>query len=246
MAPKPLPEGKGGFPVPSHVAIIMDGNGRWAAMRGLPRIAGHRAGADAVSRCLHAARDAGVDYLTLYAFSSENWRRGAAEVADLTSLLRYYLRYKVAELHRENVRICFIGETERFGQDLVEELERTERLTAGNTGLTLVLALSYGGRAEIAGAARRLAEAVRDGKIEPSAVTEDVFSRYLLTAGMPDPDLIVRTSGEHRLSNFLLWQSAYSEFVFLDVLWPDFDESHFSSMLKIYASRERRFGGRPG
>ncbi|MBO1358390.1 di-trans,poly-cis-decaprenylcistransferase [Acetobacter sacchari] len=231
--------------LPVHVAIIMDGNGRWAAARGLPRVAGHRAGAEAVSRCLRAAKAKGVEYLTLYAFSSENWRREPTEVADLTSLLKYYLRHKVAELHKEGVRIRFVGDLGRFGPDLVAELERAEALTAGNAQLTLLLALSYGGRGDIVHAARALAEAVQRGDIALSAIDETALSARLLTAGVPDPDVIVRTSGEHRLSNFLLWQSAYAELVFLDTLWPDFDEASFTRVLDIYARRERRFGARP-
>lgn len=231
--------------IPAHVAIIMDGNGRWAASRGLPRVAGHRAGAEAVSRCLRAARAHGVEYLTLYAFSSENWRRAPSEVADLTGLLRYYLRHKVAELHREQVRIRFVGNVERFGGDLCGELARAEELTAGNTGLTLLLALSYGGRSDIVQAARELARAVQAGDLDPATINEDMFARNLMTAGVPDPDVIVRTSGEHRLSNFLLWQGAYSELVFLDTLWPDFDEETFGKVLDIYGRRERRFGARP-
>ncbi len=231
--------------IPRHVAIIMDGNGRWAASRGLPRIAGHRAGAEAVTRCLKAARKQGLEYLTLYAFSSENWRRGPDEVSDLKGLLRFYLRHKVAELHSQQVRILFVGEVYRFGPDLCDELERAERLTAHNTGLTLLLALSYGGRSEIVQAAKALARAAQRGEIDPDSIDEDVVSRHLLTAGIPDPDVIVRTSGEHRLSNFLLWQSAYAELVFLDQLWPDFNEASFMQVLEIYARRERRFGARP-
>ncbi|NHN87867.1 polyprenyl diphosphate synthase [Acetobacter conturbans] len=234
-----------GGSVPRHVAIIMDGNGRWAASRGLPRIAGHRAGAEAVTRCLKAARASGLEYLTLYTFSSENWRRGPAEVADLTGLLRFYLRHKVAELHSQQIRILFVGEIHRFGPDLCAELARAERLTANNTGLTLLLALSYGGRSEIVQATKAIARAVMRGELDPDAIDENVVSRHLLTAGIPDPDVIVRTSGEHRLSNFLLWQSAYAELVFLEELWPDFSEASFNHVLEIYGRRERRFGARP-
>lgn len=223
----------------------MDGNGRWAASRGLPRVAGHRAGAEAVTRCLKAARAQGLEYLTLYAFSSENWRRGPDEVADLKGLLRFYLRHKVAELHGQQVRILFVGEVHRFGPDLCDELARAERLTAHNTGMTLLLALSYGGRSEIVQAAKALARAAQRGEIDPDLIDEDVVSQHLLTAGIPDPDVIVRTSGEHRLSNFLLWQSAYAELVFLDQLWPDFNETSFMQILEIYARRDRRFGARP-
>ncbi|MFT8718161.1 polyprenyl diphosphate synthase [Acetobacter sp.] len=235
----------GNSTVPRHIAVIMDGNGRWAAARGLPRLAGHRAGAEAVTRCLKAARAKGVEYLTLYAFSSENWRRGPDEVADLTGLLRFYLRHKVNELHKQNVRILFVGDTHRFGQDLCDELAHAERLTGANTGLTLLLALSYGGRSEIVQAAKAIARAAMRGELDPDSIDETVVSNHLLTAGIPDPDVIVRTSGEHRLSNFLLWQSAYAELVFLEQMWPDFNETTFNQILEIYARRERRFGARP-
>ncbi|MBM9401352.1 di-trans,poly-cis-decaprenylcistransferase [Gluconacetobacter azotocaptans] len=230
---------------PAHVAVIMDGNGRWAAARGLPRVAGHRAGAEAVRRCIRAAITRGVGCLTLYAFSSENWRRTPDEVADLTALLRYYLRHKVAELCREGVRIRVIGDLSRFDPDVRDEARRAEEQTAANTKLTLVLALSYGGRADIVQAAMRLAFAARSGAIDPGELDEALFSRFLLTADIPDPDLIIRTSGECRLSNFLLWQSAYAELIFIETLWPDFDERHFDAALETFARRERRFGARP-
>ncbi|MGO3517283.1 MAG: polyprenyl diphosphate synthase [Acetobacter cibinongensis] len=232
-------------PVPAHVAVIMDGNGRWALERGLPRLAGHKAGAEAVSRCLRAAITRGVKYLTLYAFSSENWSREPAEVADLTSLLRYYLRHKVAELHREGVRIRFIGDLARFDESLRAELAKAEAKTRDNTRITLLLALSYGGRGDIVQAARRLAQAVQKGDLQPENITEALFADKLWTAGVPDPDVVVRTSGEYRLSNFLLWQSAYAELMFLDVFWPDFNEGHFATVLDNFARRERRFGARP-
>ncbi len=232
--------------VPRHVAVIMDGNGRWAAARGLPRVAGHRAGAQAVRRCIKAAIESQVEWLTLYAFSSENWRRPAQEVADLTGLLRHYLRHELAELHREGVCLRVIGERERFDPSMRAEFERAERLTAGNTRLRLMIALSYGGRSDILRASLRLAEAVRAGTIDPRQFDEDGFARFLSTDGIPDPDLMVRTSGEFRLSNFLLWQSAYAELVFLDVLWPDFGPVHFADALDRYARRDRRFGARPG
>ena len=231
--------------VPVHVAIIMDGNGRWAAARGLPRIAGHRAGAEAVRRTVEAAINAGVSWLTLYAFSSENWRRPAAEVADLTGLLGHYLRHEVSELHAKGVRLRFIGERGRFGRDINAHLVDAEARTAANTRLNLTVALSYGARDEIVAAARRLASDARDGKLDPAAIDESVFSSCLATADMPDPDLLIRTSGEQRLSNFLLWQSAYAEMLFLDVLWPDFNAEHFAAALADYACRERRFGARP-
>ncbi|GBQ48569.1 polyprenyl diphosphate synthase [Komagataeibacter europaeus] len=223
----------------------MDGNGRWASTRGLPLLAGHRAGAEAVQRTVRAATARGVRWLTLYAFSSENWRRAPGEVADLTSLLRYYLRHKVAELSREGVRLRIIGDLARFPRDIQEEARRAEEVTRGNTRLVLVLALSYGGRADIVQAATRMAQAVARGELRAEQIDETVFASALLTAGMPDPDLVVRTSGECRLSNFLLWQSAYAELVFLDIPWPDFDATHFDAVLDIYSRRERRFGARP-
>ena len=231
---------------PAHVAIIMDGNGRWAAARSLPRVAGHRAGAQAVRRTVAAALRHRVGWLTLYAFSSENWRRPAAEVLDLTGLLRHYLRNEVAELAAQGVRLHFIGELDRFPADIQAELTRAARVTAGNAQLNLVIALSYGARAEIVAAAQAVAVAAAAGRLDPAALTEARFGALLATAGFPDPDLILRTSGEQRLSNFLLWQAAYAEFVFLDVLWPDFGEAQFADALAEYARRERRFGARPG
>ncbi len=231
---------------PDHVAIIMDGNGRWAAGRRLPRVAGHRAGAQAVRRCIRAAIENDVRWLTLYAFSSENWRRPADEVTDLTALLRHYLRSEIAELHREGVRVRVIGEHERFGPEIRAELDNAERLTASNTRLTLIVALSYGARAEILQAARRIAEAAQAGTLQPDALDEAGFARHLSTDGIPDPDLVIRTSGECRLSNFLLWQSAYAELVFLDVLWPDFEARHLADAIEEFTRRERRYGARPG
>jgi len=235
-----------GVAPPAHVAIIMDGNGRWAAARGLPRVAGHRAGAQAVRRTIEAAIRHGVEWLTIYAFSSENWRRPPPEVIDLTGLLRHYLRSEVAELRDSGVRMRFIGDRSRFDADLQADLRHAEQTTAGNTRLNLIVALSYGARAEIASAARRLAEAARAGSLDPASITEETLGRELDTFGFPDPDLILRTSGEQRLSNFLLWQGAYAELLFLDVLWPDFGQTHFAEALAEYARRERRFGARPG
>jgi undecaprenyl diphosphate synthase len=230
---------------PCHVAIIMDGNGRWAAARGLPRVAGHRAGAQAVRRTVETAIRHGVGWITLYAFSSENWRRPAGEVLDLTGLLRHYLRNEVRELKGEGVRLRFIGDRDRFEPDIVADLARAEADTAGNSRLNLTLALSYGGRAEIAAAARAAARAAQQGSLDPETIDETSFAGLLSTAAMPDPDLIIRTSGEQRLSNFLLWQSAYAELLFLDVLWPDFGPAHFAEAMAEYARRERRFGARP-
>ncbi|TPW36107.1 di-trans,poly-cis-decaprenylcistransferase [Oecophyllibacter saccharovorans] len=223
----------------------MDGNGRWARARGLPIAQGHHEGGEAVQRCVRAAIDAQVPYLTLYAFSSENWRRSEEEIGNLTSLLQFYLRHKLEELHSLGVRLHIIGEPERFGSTLCQELQMAEARTSANTKLTLSLALSYGGRAEIARAARALARKAADGLLPPDSITEEHLASALQTSGIPDPDVVVRTSGEHRLSNFLLWQSAYAELVFLDVLWPDFSERDFSRVVSCYAMRQRRFGGRP-
>lgn len=234
------------FRPPAHVAIIMDGNGRWAQARGLPRIAGHRRGGEAVRRTVTAAGELGIPYLTLFGFSSENWKRPADEVDDLMGLLRHYLRGEVAELHRNNVRVRVIGDRERLAPDIVTLIENTEALTADNTGLNLSVALSYGGRAEIAGAARRIAEAAAAGRLDPVEIDETLFARYLLTADMPDPDLVIRTSGEQRLSNFLLWQTAYSEFVFIDTLWPDFARADLERALSEFHGRERRYGATAG
>jgi undecaprenyl diphosphate synthase len=231
-------------PVPRHVALIMDGNGRWAKARGLPRVAGHRAGAKSVRRCLEAATDQGVQWLTLFAFSSENWRRPESEVMELTGLLRQYLRSEMADLARNGIRFRVIGDRSRFSPDLRAELEAAEARTAIGTRLNLNLALSYGARGEIVAAAQAIARAARDGGLDIEALDEEAFSRFLFTQGMPDPDLLIRTSGEQRLSNFLLWQCAYAELVFMDVLWPDFDATHFARALADFAQRDRRYGAR--
>ena len=230
--------------VPNHVAIIMDGNGRWAKQRGLPRAAGHRAGAEAVRRALQAAADQGVEVLTLYAFSSENWRRSTEEISDLTALMRFYLERELKTLEKEGVRLRLIGDHSAFGGELSQRLEKAVERTAGNHRLTLVVALSYGSRAEIAGAARRLATKAVAGEINPTEIDESAVGAELQTADLPELDLLIRTSGEVRLSNFLLWQAAYAELLFLDILWPDFDEQTFADALKTYAARDRRFGGR--
>ncbi len=244
-AAPPETAGGEGHPV-THVAIIMDGNGRWAAARGLPRVAGHREGAKAVRRAIEAAIRNGVGWLTLYAFSSENWRRPTGEIIDITGLLRHYLRTEIAELAANGVRLRVIGDRARFDPDIRAQLQAAERTTAANTRLNLTVALSYGGRDEIVSAARALAEAARAGLLDPAAIDEATLTAGLYTAGMPDPDLVIRTSGEQRLSNFLLWQSAYAELVFQSVLWPDFGPTHFDAALAEYARRERRFGARPG
>ncbi|HEX2939928.1 MAG TPA: polyprenyl diphosphate synthase [Rhodopila sp.] len=229
---------------PAHVAIIMDGNGRWAKSRGLPRIAGHREGSRAVRRTVEAAIESGVRWLTIYAFSSENWRRPVTEILDLTGLLRRYLRTEVAELKENGVRLRVIGDRTRFDADIQADIEAAERDTAANGRLNLTIALSYGARAEIAAAARAAAAAVSAGTLDPGELNEQTFVKFLATAEMPDPDLIIRTSGEQRLSNFLLWQAAYAELVFLNVLWPDFDQAHFAAALAEFSRRERRFGAR--
>jgi undecaprenyl diphosphate synthase len=208
-------------------------------------VAGHRAGAQAVRRTIEAAAEAGVKWLTLYAFSSENWRRSAAEVTDLTGLLRHYLRNEIAELATKGVRLRVIGDRSRFDNDIRDDLAAAELRTSGNLRLNLTVALSYGARAEIVAAARAIAEAARNNRVDPARLDETTFERYLATADIPDPDLLIRTSGEQRLSNFLLWQLAYSELVFLDVLWPDFGEAHFQRALDEFQRRERRFGARP-
>jgi undecaprenyl diphosphate synthase len=233
-------------PPPQHVAIIMDGNGRWAKARGLPRIAGHRRGAEAVRRTVTAASDLGIRYLTLFGFSSENWKRPRDEIHDLMGLLRHYLRGEIAELHRKNVRFRVIGDRARLPADIVTLIDNAEALTRDNGRLDLSIALSYGGRAEIVLAARRIAEAVKAGTLDPGAIDEACFSRHLLTRDIPDPDLLIRTSGEQRISNFLLWQSAYAELVFTGTLWPDFDKADLERAVHDYQGRERRYGASIG
>ena len=227
---------------PAHVAVIMDGNGRWAKARGLPRTAGHKKGVDAVRSTVEAARELGIGYLTIFSFSSENWRRPEEEVSDLMQLLRFYLRSEIAELHRGGVRLRVIGDRERLSADIIRLIEKAEDLTKDNRRLTLVVALSYGSRQEIVAAARRLAEEVRAGRLEPRDIDEALFAGRLFTADIPDPDLIVRTSGEKRISNFLLWQAAYAELVFVDTLWPDFTKRDLEAAIEEFHRRERRFG----
>ena len=227
-----------------HVAIIMDGNGRWAAAKGLPRAMGHKEGIEAVRRTLKAARELPISHLTLYSFSSENWRRPPSEVNELMSLLRFYLRGELATLHKEGVRINVIGAREQLAPDIVNLIEQAESLTRDNKALTLTLALSYGGRQEIVAAARKLAASVARGDLQIEALDEEAFQACLYTHAMPDPDLVIRTSGEKRISNFLLWQSAYAEYVFLDVLWPDFARGHLEAALAEFKGRERRYGAR--
>lgn len=228
--------------VPRHVAIIMDGNGRWAKARHLPRAAGHRKGMEAVRAVVKAAGEAGVEVLTLFGFSSENWKRPEDEVKDLMGLLRIYLRKDAHDLHRQGVRLRVIGDRARLAPDIQKQLADVEAMTAANTKLTLVIAISYGGRDELVHAARALARAAAAGELDPESIDDDAFARNLFTAGLPDPDLLIRTSGEQRISNFLLWQMAYTEFVFLDILWPDFDRDALAAALDLYARRERRYG----
>ncbi|MDX2306827.1 MAG: isoprenyl transferase [Hyphomicrobium sp.] len=233
--PGPLP--------PRHVAIIMDGNGRWAAERGLPRAFGHRQGVEAVRRAVKATRELGIGYLTIYSFSSENWSRPLAEVDDLMGLMKRFIRSDLAELHKNNVRITTIGERDRVDSELLGLIDEARDVTAKNTGVTLVIAFNYGGRGEIAKAARKLAADVSAGRMSAEEVTVEAISAALDTAGIPDPELLIRTSGEMRLSNFLLWQSAYTEFVFLDTYWPDFTRDHLEQAILEFRTRDRRFGG---
>jgi undecaprenyl diphosphate synthase len=222
----------------------MDGNGRWAERRGLPRVAGHRAGAEAVRKAMQGATDLGVEVLTLYAFSSENWRRSDDEISDLTGLMRFYLEREFNRLMEEGVRLKLIGDYRAFGPDLIEKLERAVERTRENRRLTLVVALNYGSRSEMAAAARRLAQSAVAGEIDPASIDEEAIGKQLQTADLPELDLLIRTSGEVRLSNFLLWQAAYAELIFTPVLWPDFDEQAFRDAVAQFAARQRRFGGR--
>lgn len=233
-------------PPPRHVAIIMDGNRRWAKARNLPRFEGHRRGAEAVRATVRAAAELGVGYLTLFAFSSENWRRPADEVDDLMGLLRIYLRRELAELHRNNVRVRIIGERERLAPDIQALIEQAEEMTRSNAGLHLVIAVNYGGQTEILHAARTLAARAAAGDIRPEDIDEAMFRSCLYAPDVPEPELIIRTSGEQRLSNFLLWQAAYAELVFDDLLWPDFGREALERAISAYCGRERRFGGRIG
>jgi len=228
--------------VPRHIAVIMDGNGRWARKRGLPRHAGHRAGVKSVRLIVENAVKRGIEYLTLFAFSSENWRRPREEVGMLMSLFIEALRREVAELHQNDVRLTFIGARERLDPRLVEKIREAEQLTAGNGGMRLQVAVAYGGRWDVVEAARRLAARVRAGELESEAIDADTFAAELQLGGIPDPDLLIRTGGERRISNFLLWNLAYSELWFADVLWPDFGEADFDAALAFFAQRQRRYG----
>ena len=228
---------------PRHVAIIMDGNGRWAAARGLPRAEGHRRGVEALRKVVRAAFELDIKYLTIFSFSSENWTRPASEIGDLFSLLRRFIRNDLATLHSDGVRVRVIGERDGLEPDILALLNEAEDLTRNNTRFTLVVAFNYGSRQEIASAAQRLAQEVADGKRDPASITAEKLGQYLDAPDVPDPDLIIRTSGEQRLSNFLMWQAAYSELVFVPIHWPDFDKAALEGAIKEYATRERRFGG---
>lgn len=226
----------------AHVAIIMDGNGRWAKSRGLPRIFGHRQGVEAVRRTVRACLDLGITHLTLFGFSSENWRRPEREVRDLMHLLRFYLRSEIANMHAEAIRVRIIGQRHRLPQTLLTLVDHAESITIDNQRLNLTVALSYGGRDEIVTAARALIEKARAGELDPDALDEEQFAQHLFTSDIPDPDLIIRTSGEKRISNFLLWQCAYSEMIFIDTHWPDFTRAHLEEAVREFRGRERRFG----
>lgn len=231
-----------GAPV-SHVAVIMDGNGRWAAARGLPRSAGHKEGAAAARRAVEAARDLGLSHLTLYSFSTENWRRPASEIRDLMGLLRQFIGDELPTLKREGVKVTIIGDKKNLDAEIKLLVGRAESETAKNSRFFLQIAFNYGGRDEIVRAARVLAAEAAAGRLKPEAISEQVFARTLDTAAFPDPDFVIRTSGEKRISNFLLWQAAYAEYVFLDIHWPDFDAGHFAAAVAEFQARERRFGG---
>jgi undecaprenyl diphosphate synthase len=239
IAENKLPTGR----TPLHVAIVMDGNGRWAKRRGMPRQLGHPKGVEAIRKVVEAAPDPGVRWLTLYAFSTENWRRPAGEVAEVMRLLKLYVNSDLDKLVREGVRVRILGRRDGLPPDIAEIVERAESKTAHNDRFFLQVAFNYGGRADIVDAVRALAADVAAGKIAPEAITEDAFEARLSTGGLPAPDLVVRTSGEQRLSNFLLWESAYSEFVFPDVLWPDFTPAHLGEAIAEFNTRERRYGG---
>lgn len=228
--------------VPAHIAIIMDGNGRWAAARSLPRAEGHRRGVEALRRALKAAAELGVRYLTVYSFSSENWRRPASEVTDLMGLAKMFVRSDLEKLHNAGIRVRIVGRREGLADDLRALIDEAEARTANNDGLTLVVAFNYGARQELADAARAIVQEVAAGRLNPADIDENTVTAHLMTADIPDPDLVIRTSGEMRISNFLLWQSAYAEFVFTPTLWPDFDKADLISAIDSFHQRDRRFG----
>jgi undecaprenyl diphosphate synthase len=229
--------------MPRHVAIIMDGNGRWASARGLPRGEGHRRGVEALRKTVRAAGEMGIRFLTIFSFSAENWSRPPSEIRDLMGLLRRFIRNDMAELHQNGVKVRVIGERGDLDPDIRRLLEEAEELTTNNIGLTLVVAFNYGARQEIARAAARIATMIKDSSLDPSAITAELIGQNLDAPDLPDPDLIIRTSGEQRLSNFLLWQAAYSELVFVSTYWPDFDHAALEGAIAEYHRRERRFGG---
>lgn len=227
--------------IPRHVAVIMDGNGRWARRRGLPRTMGHKQGAEAARRIVRLAQDAGIEYLTLFGFSSENWSRPEKEVQELMKLLRHYLRSETAEFHKNNARLRVIGDRSAFDEDIIQLIENAEELTKGNTSINVVIALNYGGRWDMTQAMHKMMAEYKNSALSISEL-EKKLGQYLVTADIPDPDLLIRTSGEMRISNFLLWQCAYTEMVFLPVMWPDFDKKDLDDALAQYAERDRRFG----
>ncbi len=230
--------------MPKHVAIIMDGNGRWATKRGLPRKAGHKAGAEALERIIYAAKEMNLAHLTVYAFSTENWKRSADEVGAIMDLLRFYLKNYFKKFVKDNIRMQVIGEKSRLDADIQKAIYEIEELSKEKGGMTVHIALNYGGRDELRRAVTKIAKEAAEGRLSPDAITEDTISAALDTAGTPDPELLIRTSGEERISNFLLWQIAYSEFYFSELLWPDFDKRELEKALYLYQNRERRFGGR--
>ncbi len=229
--------------VPAHIGIVMDGNGRWAKKRGLPRSAGHSAGAETFKKIVRYCSKIGVKHLTVYAFSTENWRRPVAEVTFLMGLFEQYLNDALEDFEQRNIRVVFLGDKSAFSPNLQRLIEDIEQASQSKTGMVLNVAMNYGGRSEIIRAAKAIASDVKDGKLSIEAIDEKIFAKKLYTAGQPDPDLIIRPSGEKRLSNFLLWQSAYTEFVFMNVLWPDFSERDLDLAIDEYAARNRRFGG---
>ena len=243
MSTASLPANADPTPGPNHVAIIMDGNGRWAKARGLPRVAGHRRGADAVRRVVRGAGELGIPVLTLFAFSTENWTRPADEVSDLMGLLRHYLRNELDELHKNGARLRVIGNREGLASDIVRDISDAENMTRSNSRIDVNICINYGARAEILQAVRSLARQVAAGELSADRIDEDLFENELLTAGVPDPDLLIRTSGEQRISNFMLWQCAYAELVFVDTLWPDFGKEHLEQAIAEFRRRERRYGG---
>jgi undecaprenyl diphosphate synthase len=243
MSTASLPANADSTPGPNHVAIIMDGNGRWAKARGLPRVAGHRRGADAVRRVVRSAGELGIPVLTLFAFSTENWTRPADEVNDLMGLLRHYLRNELDELRKNGAKLRVIGNREGLAPDIVRDISDAENMTRSNSRIDVNICINYGARAEILQATRSLARQVAAGELSADRIDEDLFEGELLTAGVPDPDLLIRTSGEQRISNFMLWQCAYAELVFVDTLWPDFGKEHLEQAIAEFRRRERRYGG---